>query len=113
MKYKNNILIINNDPLDLSITALLFSAYEYNVFSAKNEAVAEEYLQTHTPDLIICNLPLPKFNGLEFIDHLRNNILMSIPILIVSTLCMSKLSNGKVQDTTLNYLPKPFLFEDL
>lgn len=111
MEAKGKILLVNSDLMDLTITAMLFTLYGYTVFSAKDNTIAEKHLQSNPTDIIICDLPVTNYDGLEFIGYIRNNNLSKAPVIITSALPVEKI----MPDNTLmiDYFPKPFLFEDL
>jgi len=59
-------------------------------------------------DLIITDLEMPGMDGLTFLNHLKNNPLLSRkPVLVFSGNISEELRNQAVQMTNLRFLPKP------
>ena len=68
---KRRVLIIDNDPvIHVSLLGVL-SNNEIEVYSVYNPFNAFQWLEKSSADLIICDIGLPKMNGLEFVRQLR------------------------------------------
>ncbi|MGB5430496.1 response regulator, partial [Eudoraea sp.] len=52
---------------------------------AKDGRDVKEYLKTATPDIIVSDIMMPYFSGIELIDYVRNQLNLKIPIIIIST----------------------------
>ncbi len=108
-----NILIIDDDPVMLTTIQYILNREGYNVTITKDGMEAFELLDNYLYDIVITDLMMPKMNGLEVINKLRNNHLnMNIGIVIVSMV------NEAASDTALTlggdyYLHKPIIVEEL
>ncbi len=68
---KRRVLIIDNDPvIHVSLLGVL-SNNEIEVYSVYNPIDGLQWLEKSSADLIICDIGLPKMNGLEFVRQLR------------------------------------------
>ena len=76
---KRRLLIVDNDPIiHVSLMGLL-SSNDIEIFSVYHPIAALHWLERASVDLIICDIGLPKMNGLEFVRQLRQkNRMMAI-----------------------------------
>lgn len=56
----------------------------YEVQWCTDGRMVKSYLKDHIPDLIITDIMMPYFSGMELIAHVRNEMNASIPIIIIS-----------------------------
>ncbi len=109
---KKHILVVDNEIHLRSSIKLLLRSRGYEVSDAENGKVALEKILVATMcntafDLLILDIQMPKMNGLELIDELRNRHI-EIPVLIITGygdrgLLMELMRRGCNQ-----YLDKPF-----
>jgi len=78
--------------------------------TANDGVEAIEYLHHHRPDLIITDLNMPKVNGFELIESIRE-ILVSIPLVIWSTSFIDE--NLAVKLGINGVVEKPSTYNDL
>ena len=113
MELKGKILLINDDVLELSLTSLLFTLHGYKVLESRTNSLKKKYALSDSPDVIICDIKIVNHLGLEYIDHIRNNFMIPIPVIITSTLPEEEEINKIRSLSMIDYFPKPFLFEEL
>lgn len=83
------ILIAEDHPASLELLRYLLSASGYDILSAEDGEAALELARRHTPDLIICDLQMPKKNGYEVVGELkRDSALATIPVVAVTAFSM-------------------------
>ncbi len=83
----NSVLIVNDDPEQLSLMQTLLLKAGYSVLTAGDGIEGLNLAKTNHPDLIISDVTMPRMNGLEFCKEVRaDGDLRSIPILLVSAL---------------------------
>ena len=85
-----NILLIEDDAIEVMKFNRVVSTLELNhkVIEANNGEVALEILKVKEviPDIIILDLNMPKINGIEFLQILKNdNYLKYIPAVVLTT----------------------------
>lgn len=79
------ILILEDDPVDLELieTALQNEGVECNIVRVSHRQAFLDKLNQLTPDLILADYVLPKFNGSLALD-LRNEICPDVPFILIS-----------------------------
>lgn len=105
---KNSLMIIDDNEELLELMKNLF-VRNYQVITAKNGEEGLAILKEYTVDVIICDVMMPKMNGLEFCRVLKEDLAIShIPILMLTAKntvedqieCYNAGANG--------YIAKPF-----
>ena len=80
------ILLIEEDPTLLEITAFRLELLGYEVITHQSGERALEWLRDQLPTLIIVDQMLSGMDGIEFINRLSNDVRTSeIPIMFLST----------------------------
>jgi CheY-like chemotaxis protein len=80
------ILLVEEDPILLEITAFRLELLGYHVIKQQSAERALEWLRDQLPTLIIVDHVLPGMDGIEFINRLSNDMRTSeIPIMFLST----------------------------
>jgi CheY-like chemotaxis protein len=81
------ILIIEDDPFSLELYTLLLEASGYTTLPAADGEAGLALARREKPDLIICDVKLPKLGGCEVVRDLKaDGVLRSIPIIAVTIL---------------------------
>ncbi len=83
---------------------------EFDVISLSNGQEALDFLESgNFPDLIICDLIMPKINGFEFLEKIkRSGFFDDIPIMILSGRERSKDKIKCFEMGAEDYVVKPF-----
>jgi CheY-like chemotaxis protein len=80
------ILIVEDNVFTAKLLTIQLSEYGYISHTASSAETALELLKKNTYTLILCDLYLPKMNGLSFLNLIREDILYAdIPFLIMSS----------------------------
>jgi DNA-binding response OmpR family regulator len=82
---KKNLLLAEDDELLASLLDYRLQKGGYNVHLASDGRDVKEYLKGATPDLIVSDIMMPYFSGIELIDYVRNELNSKIPIIIISS----------------------------
>jgi len=108
------ILIIEDDINILEFNARLLQSNNYLVIKAENGIDALQLLEKTLPDLIICDVMMPKMDGAEFLQNLKSNETTNhIPVIFLSAKASA---NSRLEILNLGaqaYLTKPFLPNEL
>ncbi len=103
---KQNVLIIEDSLETLELMIEIFESEFNTVYSATNGYEAIEVFERNKIDVILCDVNMPKLNGLDTITKIRK-INYAIPIIIISAYSDSdnllKASNSNIQ----GYFIKP------
>lgn len=100
------VLIVDDDPPSLKMTAFLLAQEGYEVITADNGLDALRLVEQELPDLAILDVMMPGLDGLQVTQRIRRN--MNLPIIILS-------AKGEAADRVSgldigadDYLAKPF-----
>ncbi len=77
------ILIVEDEPVFRSLLDNYLTSLGAGTLLAWDGMDALEKLGQFTPDLLICDLAMPRMNGLELVEHIRNEGNQT-PILVIS-----------------------------
>ncbi|MGQ4645895.1 response regulator [Lyngbya aestuarii] len=106
------ILIIEDEPLiRLNIEEILASE-KYTVMSADNGSSGANFALSFRPDLIICDISMPGFDGYQVLGFLQK-FKANIPfIFLTARSSQSEVAKGKELGAS-EYLTKPFKRDEL
>lgn len=83
----NSVLIVNDEPDQLTLMGSLLMKAGYTVLTADDGLEGLTLARRERPDLVISDVSMPKMNGLEFCREIRADAeLKTVPILLVSAL---------------------------
>jgi two-component system cell cycle response regulator len=85
------ILIIEDNPANMELMGYLLQVFGHTVLSVYNGEEGVETARRELPDLIICDVHLPKLDGygvLEQLKHQSGDALRRIPVIAVTALAM-------------------------
>jgi two-component system, cell cycle response regulator DivK len=83
------ILIAEDHQASLDLLRYLFQAGGYVTMTAENGEAALELARRERPDLIICDLQMPKMNGYGLVEQLKREAgLEEIPMVAVTAFSM-------------------------
>ena len=105
----NTILLIDDDPIILSMLVSFLSCPEYKIYTADSAKAAFKILEDMKPDLIVSDIMMPDMDGYEMRRQLLNDErLKFVPFIFLS-------SKGESQDIVKgmemkvdDYIAKPF-----
>ncbi len=100
------ILVVDDDPPSVKMTAFLLREEGYEVVSAENGREALEMIQSKTPDLVIMDVMMPHIDGLEVTRLIRQT--MDVPIIILSAKGETADKVSGLEVGADDYLSKPF-----
>ena len=83
----NSVLIVNDEPDQLTLMGNLLHKAGYSVLTAADGVDGLTLARRERPDLVISDVSMPRMNGLEFCRAIRaDSELKTVPILLVSAL---------------------------
>ena len=81
----NSVLIVNDEPDQLTLMGSLLHKAGYSVLTAEDGLEGLILARRERPDLVISDVSMPRMNGLEFCREIRaDSELKTVPILLVS-----------------------------
>ena len=102
------VLIVEDNPAKLELMRYLLAASAHTVLVALDGPAGLQAARRERPDLILCDLQLPGYDGFELLRHLRaDEALRSTPVLAVTALAMVG-DRERVRAAGFDgYMPKP------
>lgn len=83
--HKRKVLLVEDDPNTRTVIGMLLADHFFEVDEAENGYQALEQVFSSPPDVIVCDLMMPKMNGLEFIRKLRADTrTQHLPVLVLT-----------------------------
>lgn len=123
-KGKIQVFMVDDNPDDIELTLEAFrevkSEYGFSFDVAQDGVEAMQYLKREgdhrerpTPDLILLDLNMPRMNGFEVLEELKqDNELKNIPVVVLS-ISQNKDDMARVKDLNANsYIVKPMNIEE-
>lgn len=81
-----NVLIVEDDDFLRGLLAHNMSDVGFNVRSARDAEIAFKLLRMHKPEIILLDLILPGMNGFDFLQEIKKNMNIEIPVVVLSNL---------------------------
>jgi DNA-binding response OmpR family regulator len=101
------VLLIEDDVRVRELYELVLKMDEYQVITAETGEDGLKKATTENPDLIFLDIRLPGMNGLEVLEHLRQDpTTASIPVVILSNLDDEKTISRGVSLGAVEYVVK-------
>ena len=81
------ILLVEDDPFLLSMYSTKFELEDFQVISANDGQKGLDFALKEKPDIILLDILLPKMNGFEVLEKLKENeVTKNIPIILLTNL---------------------------
>ncbi|MBT8321090.1 MAG: response regulator transcription factor [Eudoraea sp.] len=82
---KKHLLLAEDDELLASLLEYRLKLAGFEVVLAQDGKEVKEYLSRETPDIIVSDIMMPYFSGIELVDYLRNTLHSKIPVIVISS----------------------------
>jgi DNA-binding response OmpR family regulator len=79
------LLLADDDEMLSTLLKYRLEKGGYQVVLAKDGREVKEFLSRQLPDIIVSDIMMPYFSGIELLEFLRNEMGSNIPVIIVST----------------------------
>jgi len=109
----SKILIVDDETVNLElISAIFIDSPNIITLTAKDGLEALEILKSHTPDVIVLDIRMPRMDGIEFLNVLKSDPQTSyIPVVVLSG--DEKERKNALKIGANDFVPKPFDAEEL
>jgi DNA-binding response OmpR family regulator len=110
---KPHILLVDDD---VSLVELIEMYFEdrYELSIAKDAKEAFDLLAQRTPDLIVLDIMLPKMDGLQFLEKMRQmDAFRQLPVVLLTAKGTDHDIKIGMESGAQMYIPKPFDFDEL
>jgi len=113
---KGKILVVDDEEDVRETIKLQLEAENYNVIEAENGEEAIKVLKSGDNmtncGLILCDIRMPKVNGIEYIDYLKEQA-PGIPVVVITGYPDTEMAVGLLKKGVNDYLVKPVESEKL
>ncbi|SDE29485.1 Response regulator receiver domain-containing protein [Pricia antarctica] len=82
---KKKLLLAEDDQLLASLLTFRLQKGGYEVKHSADGKQVKEYLSQNTPDIIVSDIMMPYFSGMELIAYVRKELNLHVPIIIISS----------------------------
>jgi len=101
------ILIAEDDSLILKTMELCLKRVGYEIISCADGLDAMEKIQSMKPDLIIVDIMLPYFSGLEIVGKVKQDE-NAVPVIVISAMGQQAVVDEALKLGADEYISKPF-----
>lgn len=102
------LLICEDDSILIKAIEYKFKRENYEIVIANNGKEAFRLVETEDFDLIVTDLMMPYFNGLEIISFIRNKLKKDTPIVVLTSIKYEKTVLRAFDLGANDYVVKPF-----
>jgi len=82
---KRQILLAEDDEMLASLLNYRLEKGGYDVVLKNDGKEVKNWLNESLPDIIVSDIMMPYFSGIELVDYIRNELKSSIPIILISS----------------------------
>jgi|SRR5579875_2656140 len=109
----SRVLVIEDTEENLEVMACLLRASGHTVLLARDGEEGLEAAARERPDLILCDLRMPKVDGFEVAEQIKSDPeLRKIPLVAVTALAMVGDRERVLRAGFDGYIPKPIIPEE-
>jgi len=108
-----NILYIEDEKDLLKHTTAVLEDFAKNIFAAQTCDEALDILNKHHIDVIISDILLKNENGIEFLNHLKNDLGIIIPAILTTAHTDTEHLLDAIKLKVENYIIKPISIKEL
>ena len=107
-KYK--VLIVDDIPENIQNLGEIIKDFDLDVKIAEGGQEAIDIIDSYTPDIILLDLMMPRVNGWDVIEHVREKYSKNAMVIIVVSLLNNKDNINECYDMGINdYITKPVI----
>lgn len=107
------ILVVEDNPANLELMRYLLQSFGHTVLTAPDGEAGVAMVRKERPDLVLCDVQLPKLDGLGVARVLKGDPqLCSVPLIAITAFAMVGDRERMLQAGFDGYLPKPITPEN-
>lgn len=109
------ILMIDDDKTILDVWPKILKSYGFNVITAEDGMAGFKKLERELPDLVICDVLIPKLDGIKFCENVRaDENFINLPIILASGVFKDfEFRMNVIKSVADDFIEKPFNEEEL
>ncbi|MEO7836162.1 MAG: response regulator, partial [Acidimicrobiales bacterium] len=105
----SRVLVVDDDPVIQNLLRVNFEMEGYEVIVASDGVEGLERARTENPDIVVCDIMMPRMDGLAVVRHLKADpATRSIPILLLSAKAQAPDVQAGEESGADAYVTKPF-----
>lgn len=101
------VLLVEDENLTRSFVTKMIEDLGYEVESCENGEEAIQKIKSFQPNLIISDVLMPEYSGLQLLNYVQKKIPVKIPILLISTLDERVMAEMVEDIGAVGFIPKP------
>jgi DNA-binding response OmpR family regulator len=82
---RRKLLLAEDDHMLASLLKYRLERDGYEVILEHDGKSVKENLQMEIPDVLIADIMMPYFSGIELVDYVRNSLKSDVPIILISS----------------------------
>lgn len=111
---KHRILLLEDNDFIRENTVEILELSDYEVVAVPDGARGLAIFDARTPDLILCDIQMPRMNGYDFFKAIRKNEkAASIPFVFLTAFSEKKEIISALEMGATDYIVKPFDADEL
>lgn len=108
------VLLVEDDPMTRNIFSLILTRTGLDIIEAVDGVDALEKVALHAPDVVMLDVTMPRMDGFQVCEALRNEPTTAhLPVVFVTTHMDEKSIERGASFGNTHYLIKPIAFRDL
>lgn len=101
------VLVVEDDEMTNHLIKQIVTDLGYGVKVAFNGAQAVEVIHSYSPDVIVTDINMPEFSGLQLLNFIQKKTLKIIPIIFISSLDADVMADLVEDFGAVGYIGKP------
>src|ERR1035437_2570837 len=107
------ILVIEDEMMVLKSIEFKLKKEGFDVVTAPDGKIALELLASESFDMIVTDLMIPYYSGLELISYIRDELKSKVPIIVLSVIGQEKSILEAFRLGANDYMTNPFIPNEL
>lgn len=108
------VLVVDDNEDNLLLLSFLLEQLGCTIITAADGQTAIDVAQSYQPSLILLDMMLPDFDGLEVLSRLRHNPLTTpIPVIAVTAMARPEDRDRILSAGCEEYVTKPYIVDEL
>lgn len=107
-----DLLIIDDEQLIIDSLSKICELENYSYDSVNDAEDAKELILSKTYRLLICDIMMPKMDGFQFIEYLRDKNIIT-PIVITTGYSTFENAVRSLKQGAIGFIPKPFSVDEI
>jgi signal transduction histidine kinase len=109
---KRTILIVDDEKINLDLTARVFGNRGFKVLTAANAPEALDLIQGYKPEIVVLDYMMPEMNGFSALKEIRQRFPATY-VIILTGRGSERIAVELMKAGASDYIVKPFLNQDL